>query len=90
MTRIAIYIVFTVMVAVIGYHLYGANIERQEVKSSFDKLSAEFDALNKDNEKIKDDITYYSDPHNLEKALRASSNYRAPNEKLIIVAPQGN
>lgn len=90
MIRIAIYIVSAVMVATIGYHLYGANVERSQVKANFDKLSGKFEALQKDNDKINEDIDYYSNPHNLEKALRASSTYRSPNEKLIIVAPQGN
>ncbi len=90
MTRLFIYIASGLMMVMIGYHLYGANMERKEVKANFDKLSSEFEALNKDNEKINEDIDYYSDPHNLEKALRASSNYRSPNEKLIIVAPQNS
>lgn len=87
MIKWALYAVFGIAVAAIGYHLYGENSVRQEVRNNFGKLASEIEALNKDNEKIKEDIDYYSDPHNLEKELRANSNYRAPNEKLIIVAP---
>ncbi len=34
------------------------------------------------------DSAYYQNPANLEKELRARFNYRAPDEKLIIVVPK--
>jgi len=44
--------------------------------------------LRADNTRLQGDVEYLSDPHNLEKELRARFNYRSPNEKLIIVVPQ--
>ena len=46
--------------------------------------------LESEQAKLGEDIEYYSDPHNLEKELRARFNYRSPEEKLIIVVPEDN
>ena len=47
-----------------------------------------FDDTNlKDNDKLEEDIEYFKDPRNLEKEARARFNYRAPNEKMIMIVP---
>ena len=85
--RILLYIVFGSVTALIGYHLYGAEIERRAALANLSQAIAEQESLETENAKLIEDIEYYQDPHNLEKELRARFNYRAPNEDLIIVVP---
>ncbi len=70
-----------------GYELYGLNLESLRAQADFSNLNSEKQALVKDNEALRADIKYFSDPHNLEKELRARFNVRLPGEKLIIVVP---
>lgn len=85
-----VYIGFGIMALGLSYHLYTANTERMALVRQFNELSNSYEDLEKDNQKIEDDLDYLSDPHNLEKELRARYNYRAPNEKMIIVVPEGS
>ncbi|OGY59688.1 MAG: hypothetical protein A3B23_03400 [Candidatus Colwellbacteria bacterium RIFCSPLOWO2_01_FULL_48_10] len=85
-----VYIVFGLLMSGLGYHLYGAEMERRVAAAELAKAASELEALEKENQRFADDIDYYSDPHNLEKELRSRFNYRAPNEKLIIVVPEDN
>lgn len=87
MKKILIYLSFGLAVALLGYELYGLNLESQKAKADFLNLSSEKEDLIKDNEALEADIKYFSDPHNLEKELRARFNVRLPGEKLIIVVP---
>ncbi|MBI2013676.1 MAG: septum formation initiator family protein [Candidatus Colwellbacteria bacterium] len=86
--RIVVYIVFGAVSAIILYHLYGANLERLELKERYSASMEELGELKTDIEGLESDIEYYSDPRNLEKEMRARFNYRAPNEKTIIVVPE--
>jgi hypothetical protein len=47
-------------------------------------------ALNKENSSIKDDISYFTSPQNLEKELRGEFNYKKPGEKMIIIVPESS
>lgn len=87
MKKILIYLSFGTVVALLSYELYGLNLESQRAKADFSNLNSEKQALAKDNEVLQADIKYFSDPHNLEKELRARFNVRLPGEKLIIVVP---
>ncbi len=86
--RLLVYIVFGVMVSGIGYHLYGAEVDRFAAIADLKIAMEQLEQLQADQIKLTEDIEYYSNPHNLEKLLRANFNYRAPDEKLIIVAPE--
>jgi len=58
------------------------------IKGEFEEIKSQYDEMQVDSDRLKGDIEYLSDPHNLEKELRARFNYRSPNEKLIIVVPE--
>jgi len=81
------YLVFAAVVVVLGYELYGLNSEALEAKNKLTDLDSAKEEILKDNEKLKQDIDYFSEPHNLEKELRARFNIRLPGEKLIIIVP---
>ncbi len=80
------YIGAGVVILGLGYHIYNANLVRADLQKQYQTLSSDYQGLKKDNNTMQGDIQYFSDPHNLEKELRGE-NYRAPNEKVIIVAP---
>ena len=84
-----VYISFAVAMIFLSYHIYNANLVRADLAGKLGNLQSSVEGIEKDNEKLKGDIEYFSDPHNLEKELRSRFNYRAPNEKMIIVVPPG-
>lgn len=84
-----IYIVSGTVALGLVYHVFNANLVRLEMAKQFTALTSEFIQLEDNNKKIQGELEYLSDPHNLEKELRAKFNYRAPNEKMIIVVPPG-
>ena len=87
MKKTLVYLGFGIAVAVFSYELFGLNVEANTAYDEFTKLNLEKQALIEDNKKLEADIGYFSDPHNLEKELRARFNVRLPGEKLIIVVP---
>ena len=87
MKKILIILSFGAVVALLGYELYGLSLESLKAQVDFSNLNSEKQALIKDNEALRADIKYFSDPHNLEKELRSRFNVRLPGEKLIIVVP---
>ena len=48
------------------------------------------DQARADQIEFQSELDYYLNPVNLEKELRARFNYRAPDEKLIILVPRGS
>ena len=88
--RQIVYIFFGIAIIFLSYHIYNDNAVRLELAEELANLKQSVQGIEEDNNKLKDDTEYFSDPHNLEKELRARFNYRAPNEKMIIVAPEGN
>ncbi len=87
MRRLSIYIIFGIVLSGFSYQIYSLDLNRRELEAKIIPLQKEYDVLSRDNEKLKQEMEYFSDPHNLEKELRAR-NYRKPGENLIIVAPR--
>lgn len=87
MKKLLIYSVFIIVSLILGFQVYKLNLGVKDVQGKFNKLNSEKEALLKENEKLKQDIGYFSDPHNLEKELRSRFNVRNSYEKLIIVVP---
>ncbi|MEX2054410.1 MAG: septum formation initiator family protein [Candidatus Colwellbacteria bacterium] len=87
MQKIITYIISLVIIGYLGYQVYLLQDERFELSEEFEQLYSQQQALEADNARLQAEIEYLSDPHNLEKELRARFNYRSPNETLIIVVP---
>lgn len=90
MQKFLIYGLTTVVVSYLGYQTYLLQSERFEYKEEFGEIEAQYNALREDNERLQEEIEYFSDPYNLEKELRERFNYKLPFEKLIIVVPEEN
>ena len=88
--RKIIFAVSGIAIFFIAYHLYCANAARLGLRSKLSDIKASVESIEKENIELEKDMEYFSDPHNLEKEARARFNYRAPNEKMIIVAPKDN
>lgn len=79
--------ILVVVLAVVLIQLYFVIIEKNNLKAKSNSLNDKLNAFNKENEKLKSEIEYFSVPENLEKELRAKFNYKKPGEKMIIIAP---
>jgi len=87
--KIAGIIILILLTAAVGFQI------RVTLKSQ-EKLNAELRAVQEEvgkslgeTAKIRDELEFFSHPDNREKELRARFNYRKPDEKLIIVVPDG-
>jgi hypothetical protein len=88
MKKFIISVIFLTLAAGLGYGIYRLNLETQVAKKRFMELVAEKEDLVVDSERLKEDLEFFQEPHNLEKELRARFNVKLPQEKLIIVVPQ--
>ncbi|MEK7193355.1 MAG: septum formation initiator family protein [Patescibacteria group bacterium] len=73
--------------ALIGAQIYSSFTRRNEVRQELQSMEKELQKAESDEAKLKSDLRYYSQPANLEKAIRERFNYRKPGEKLIITVP---
>jgi len=71
-----------------GMQLFGLNARRKEAAAKLSSIALELRTVEEENTKLQADISYYANPDNLEKELRARFNYKSPGEELIIVVPK--
>lgn len=76
-------------VTAVGYQVYCIDKKRRALNAEYEKKTLEYTTIEAENGSLQDKLDYYAEEHNLEKELRARYNYRAPEEKMIIVVPQG-
>ncbi len=53
----------------------------------YKNLQVQADKAAEERKDLEAELEYYSNPINLEKELRSRFNYRAPDEKMIIIVP---
>jgi len=56
----------------------------------YDAAKAQFDQTSGDQQSLKEDFDYYSDPVNLAKEMRARFSYTLPGEKTLILVQEGS
>jgi cell division protein FtsB len=83
--RVIVWIAVAAILGAIGSQLYRLHINNGAASDQLGKMMAEVQALEKENETLKADISYYSEPENLAKELKAKFDYKKPGEKLIKV-----
>ncbi|MDO8574127.1 MAG: hypothetical protein Q7R86_00675 [bacterium] len=88
--KVAILIFLILIVAVLSYEVYSFWDKAEQISQEFDKVKLELGEAKFDQEKLKAELDYLSNPYNLEKELRARFNLREPGEKLIIIVPSNN
>lgn len=88
MKNYLVYSIFLAIFVFFGYQVYKISLEAAGANLKLTELKLEKDAVEVDNNNLKSQIEYFTDPRNLEKELRARFNVRLPGEKLIIVVPK--
>ncbi len=76
------------LLAVLGNELYFFLRKNQAAGIRYQQLQGELNKARTDYSRLQSDFTYYLNPANLEKELRARFNYRQPGENLIIIVPK--
>ncbi len=82
-----IMIILSIILIALLVQVYLIFRERNQLRKEFRSLTEKSENLAEENEKIKSEIEYYSNPENLEKELRAKFNYKKIGEKMMIIAP---
>ena len=74
-------------VGVLGWQFFNLYAEHFSLSNSAEKINTEISSVKAENENLKSDIEYFSDPQNQEKELKSKANYKDPGEKMIIIVP---
>jgi len=61
--------------------------QKNEVAKKYEELKSDLAQTKTDQDRLKTEINYLSNPSNLEKELRLRFNLKKPGEKMIIVVP---
>ncbi len=86
--RIIVMVLFVAVLAFLWTQAYLMHREASQLEEKITALSQKSEQLTKENADIEQDVTYYSDPQNVDKLLRSRFNYKKPGEHMIIVIPQ--
>ena len=86
--KIVAAIILAGLVVFLGTQIY-AFVERKDaLQKDFADLEAQLGAAKLDEVNSQADLNYFLNPINLEKELRARFNYKAPDEKMLILVPR--
>lgn len=80
-------ILLIAVIAALGWHFFNLYKQYSSLRDFFEKLNLEATALKIENQNLDSDIKYFSNPENLEKELKSKTNYKKPDEKMIIIIP---
>lgn len=79
---------FAVIFVVAGFQVYHLFTQRESLEGEINKLEVQANILDSQNKRLSEDIEYFGHEENLLKEFKAKFNYRAPDEKLIILVPR--
>lgn len=80
-------ILLMAIIAVLGWQFLNLYKQYTYLEKFSEKLSLETAALKAENQNLESDIRYFSNPENMEKELKSKTNYKKPDEKMIIIIP---
>ena len=83
--RIIVWAAVAVILGVLSLQLYRLYKNNGVLEAELNKSLDEVQALTNESERLKADISYFSEPENLAKELKAKFDYKKPGEKLIKV-----
>ena len=89
-TKIGIAVALFIFLVFILVQIVEFSGRERAARTVYDATKAQFDQANADQENLKEDFDYYSDPANLSKEMRSRFNYALPGEKMLILVPQGS
>ena len=83
-------IILSGLLVLLGAQIYAFTGRAHKAEQAFLEFKKKLDQARADQIEFQSELDYYLNPVNLEKELRARLNYRAPDEKLIILVPRGS
>jgi len=88
--KIIAVILLSALIIFLGTQIYSFLSKEKTAQADFASMQSELDAAKADEAQSQADLTYYLNPANLEKELRARFNFRAPGEHLMILVPDSS
>jgi cell division protein FtsB len=79
------------IVGLLGFVAWGIlnfEIQNRQLQNKINNLKTSASVLEKENQSLKENIEYFSQPDNLMKELKSLFNYRQPGEKMMIIVPR--
>jgi type II secretory pathway pseudopilin PulG len=83
-------VILSVLLVVLATQIYMFMGRERDTKQNFLDFKKKLDQARADQIEFQSELDYYTNPVNIEKELRARFNYRAPDEKLLILVPRGS
>lgn len=88
MWRYIILIVMIVAIGFVGRQIYGIFGEYRQLAGKTESARKTVSNLDSENAKLEDTVKYLSQPENLIKEIKSKFNYKFPDERTIIMAPE--
>jgi len=85
--KLAAVIILTVLLVFFAWQIHSFSVSGKAAAVQYESLKGQLDQAKADQGSLQADLNYYLNPANLEKEVRARFNYRAPDEKLIVIVP---
>lgn len=86
--KLAAVVILSGIILFLGTQIYSFIGREREAGQAFSDLKAKLDKAKIDQQKLQNELKYYSNQANVEKELKGRFSYKAPNEKLMIIVPQ--
>lgn len=78
---------FIAVLVIAGFEVYNLFAQRDSLAQEIETFKTQANILEGQNTRLLEDIQYFSHEENLAKEFKSKFNYRAPDEKLIILIP---
>ncbi|MDD5098852.1 MAG: hypothetical protein PHP35_00710 [Candidatus Colwellbacteria bacterium] len=88
MTKILLAVAFSAVLIITAFQFYGIAKDTVGLEEEAELLRNEANALTKENQETREKIDYLGKAENLIQEIKTKFNYRLPEEKTIIVAPE--
>lgn len=86
--KFALPIFLGIVTILLAFQTFSFIREKNESVRKLDEAKKSLNQAALDNEKLKSELEYFSNPVNLEKEIRARFNLKKPGERMIILVPQ--
>ena len=83
--KIVISVFLFLFLAFVGSQIYVYEHKAADARTAYEEAKGRLEATQEDQAKLRSDLSYYSNPLNLEKELRARFNYHSPGERTLIL-----
>ncbi len=80
--------IFLLLLGLIGVQLYRLNDQRVALVSKAHELEKEAAQLKAENEKVKADVSFFSNPQNLTKEFLEILPFKLPGQERYIIVPK--